>query len=92
MNDGLSFSIDFSLTEPHKKKADHFETQVKIKPKQLFQRIEDLKEHQKTTISYPLFEMYPDKIVSLSKNNNYIYAIINTINNCQSPKPMFESK
>ena len=62
VNDGLSFSIDFSLTEPHKKKADHFETQVKIKPKQLFQRIEDLKEHQKTTISYPLFEVYPDKI------------------------------
>jgi len=62
VNDGLSFSIDFSLTEPHKKKADHFETQVKIKPKQLFQRIEDLKEHQKTTIFYPLFEVYPDKI------------------------------
>ena len=62
VNDGLSFNIDFSLTEPHKKKADHFETQVKIKPKQLFQRIEDLKEHQKTTISYPLFEVYPDKI------------------------------
>jgi hypothetical protein len=62
VNDGLSFNIDFSLTEPHKKKADHFETQVKIKPKQLFQRIEDLKEHQKTTISYPLFEVYPDKM------------------------------
>ena len=62
VNDGLSFSIDFSLMEPHKKKSDHFEAQVKIKPKQLFQRIEDLKEHQKTTINYPLFEMYPDKI------------------------------
>jgi len=62
VNDSLHFNIDFSLTEPHKKKADHFETQVKIKPKQLFQRIETLKEEQKSTISYPLFEVYPDQL------------------------------
>jgi hypothetical protein len=62
VNDALSFSIDFSLSEPHKKKADHYETTIKIKPKQLFQRIEDLKEHQKTTIDYLLFEVYPDKV------------------------------
>lgn len=62
VNDGLSFYIDFSLTEPHQKKADHFETQLKVKPKQLFQRIEALKENQKSTLSYPLFEVYPDKM------------------------------
>ena len=32
VNDNLSFAIDFSLIEPHKKKAAHFETQLKIKP------------------------------------------------------------
>ena len=62
VNDNLSFAIDFSLIEPHKKKAAHFETQLKIKPKQLFQKVETLKEENKTTISYPLFETYPDKI------------------------------
>jgi hypothetical protein len=61
VNDSLSFFIDFSLMEPHKKKADHFETAVKIKPKQLFQKIEQLKEDNKISISYPLFETYPDK-------------------------------
>ncbi len=61
VNDSLSFFIDFSLMEPHKKKADHFETSVKIKPKQLFQKIEQLKEDNKISISYPLFETYPDK-------------------------------
>jgi hypothetical protein len=61
VNDGLSFAIDFSLVEPHKKKADHFETNVKIKPKQLFQRIELLKEDNQATLTYPLFEVYPDK-------------------------------
>ena len=62
VNDNLRFAIDFSLIEPHKKKAAHFETQLKIKPKQLFQKVETLKEENKTTISYPLFETYPDKI------------------------------
>ena len=62
VNDNLSFAIDFSLIEPHKKKAAYFETQLKIKPKQLFQKVETLKEENKTTISYPLFETYPDKI------------------------------
>jgi hypothetical protein len=61
INDGPSFSVDFSLTEPHKKKADHFEAIVKIKPKQFFQKIEILKEDEKAQIRYPLFETYPDK-------------------------------
>ena len=62
INDSPSFSIDFSLTEPHKKKADHFEAIVKIKPKQFFQKIEILKEDEKAHIRYPLFETYPDKV------------------------------
>jgi hypothetical protein len=61
VNDSPSFSVDFSLTEPHKKKADHFEANVKIKPRQFFQKIEILKEDDKANISYPLFETYPDK-------------------------------
>jgi hypothetical protein len=62
INDSPSFSVDFSLTEPHKKKADHFEAIVKIKPKQFFQKIEILKEDEKAHIRYPLFETYPDKV------------------------------
>jgi hypothetical protein len=62
INDSPSFSVDFSLTEPHKKKAEHFEAIVKIKPKQFFQKIEILKEDEKAHIRYPLFETYPDKV------------------------------
>jgi len=61
VNDSPSFSVDFSLTEPHKKKADHFEANIKIKPKHFFQKIEIFKEDDKANISYPLFETYPDK-------------------------------
>ena len=61
VNDGLGFFVDFSLIEPHKKKADHFEAQIKIKPKQFFQKIEQLKEEGTPNIAYHLFDQYPDK-------------------------------
>jgi hypothetical protein len=61
VNDGLNFALDFSLIDPHKKKAAHFETLLKIKAKQFFQKIETLKENNQTTLSYPLFLTYPDK-------------------------------
>lgn len=62
VNDSPSFHIDFSLIHPEKKKAPHFETSLKIKPKQLFQKIEALKDTNAPTISYLLFDKYPDKL------------------------------
>jgi len=61
MNDSPNFNVEFSLTEPNKKKESHYETNFKIKPKQLFARIEELKEKNEATFSYKLFDNYPDK-------------------------------
>ena len=61
VNDSPSFNIDFSLLVPEKKKAEHFETAVKIKPKQLFQRIEQMKDNNEPTVSYKLFDDYPER-------------------------------
>ena len=70
MNDSPSFEFDFSLLQPDlpagrhgKKKADHFETVVKLKPKQLFAKIEELKEKNQAHFSQLLFEKYPDKVI-----------------------------
>jgi len=62
VNDSLSFHIDFSLLQPQKRKAPHFETSLKIKPKQIFQKIEALKDTNAPTIPYLLFEKYPEKV------------------------------
>lgn len=62
VNDSPSFFIDFSLINPEKNKAPHFETSLKLKPKQVFQKIEALKENNEPTLSYKLFDEYPDKI------------------------------
>jgi hypothetical protein len=67
MNDSPSFEFDFSLIVPDKRpahrggKAEHFETSVKLKPKLLFARIEELKQKNQATFSHLLFETYPDK-------------------------------
>ncbi len=61
VNDSPAFYIVFNLLIPDKKKAPHFETSLKLKPKQVFQKIEEMKEKNEPTISYKLFDIYPDK-------------------------------
>jgi hypothetical protein len=61
VNDSPSFSFDFSLSTPDKKKAPHFEASLKLKPKQVFQKIEEMKDNNEPTISYQLFTDYPEK-------------------------------
>ncbi len=71
MNDAPRFDFEFSLKESNRKKVDYFETGLKIKTKQLFQRIEALLFNQQANFSYLLMETYPDKeireTVDLSK-------------------------
>lgn len=62
LNDSPAFDFEFTLNQPDKKKASHFETSVKLKPKQLFAKIEELKTNNLATFSQLLFENYPDKV------------------------------
>ncbi len=61
-NDGPLFSLEFSLLTPDKKKEDYFESSLKLKPKQVFTRIEHLKKKGEATFSYKILNTYPDKI------------------------------
>ncbi len=61
LNDSPSFEFDFSLEKPDKKKEAHYEALVKLKPKQLFAKIEELKQKNLATFSQLLFETYPDR-------------------------------
>ncbi|MEO8822019.1 MAG: Smr/MutS family protein [Ginsengibacter sp.] len=62
MNDAPKFEFDFELVNRNKKKADHYEATFKIKAKQLFQKIEEIKMKNEPTFSFLLFDHYPDKI------------------------------
>ncbi len=63
MNDAPKFAFEFSLVNADKKKSEYFETSLKLKAKQLFQKIEEIKLNNEPTFSYKLFETYPDKVV-----------------------------
>jgi hypothetical protein len=62
MSDSPQFSFEFSLLQPEKGKADYYEASLKLKPKQLFDRIELLKQKGEATFAYKLFDNYPAKI------------------------------
>ena len=62
INDSPTFSFEFSLLQPDKAKADFYESSLKLKPKQLFERIEQMKQKGEATITYRLFEQYPYRL------------------------------
>lgn len=59
LSDSPGFNFEFSLLQPEKGMADYFETALKLKPKQVFDRIEQLKEKGEATFTYKLFDDYP---------------------------------
>lgn len=67
VNDSLFFSVDFTLLKNDIKKAEHFESFLKLKPKQFFKRIEEMKDKNEPTIAYKLFDEYPDRVFEEDK-------------------------
>ena len=61
LNDSPTFEFEFSLVHSNKNKADHYEASLKLKPKQLFARIEGIRAKGEATFSHRLFEKYPEK-------------------------------
>lgn len=61
LSNNPTFIFEFSLTKPDKKKADYYEASTKLKGKQVFKRLEEMKEKNEPNISYQLFDVYPNK-------------------------------
>ena len=61
LNDLPHFGVEFSLSKKDDKRADYFESQLKLKPKQVFNKVEEIKDKNEPTISYLLLEKYPIK-------------------------------
>lgn len=61
MNDNPSFDFEFTLVNPEKSKAEFYEHSLKLKAKQIFNKIAEIQKKNEATFSYRLFEKYPDK-------------------------------
>ena len=62
LNDNPSFDFEFSLVKPEKNKADFYEASLRLKAKQLFAKIETIRQRNEATFSHRLMEHYPDKV------------------------------
>ena len=63
LNDSPTFEFEFSLLHAQKSKADHYEASLRLKAKQLFAKIEQIRLKGEASFSHRLFESYPDKFV-----------------------------
>lgn len=59
LNDNPVFECEFSLLTPDKTRAEHYETSFKLRAKQVFSRIEEIKKKGEATFSFKLFDEYP---------------------------------
>lgn len=69
LNDSPSFDLVFSLTVPDKKKAPRYERSLKLKPKQVFMRIEEIRRKGGASFTYKLYDVYPDKAPENDKSD-----------------------
>ena len=81
LNDSPLLTVIFSLLVPEKHKADYFETTLKLRPRQVFERVRQVREKGEATFSYKLMDQYPDKPVeeplelsSLAQQGYKVYA------------------
>lgn len=61
LSDNPFFEFEFSLLKPVKGKAEICTASIKLKPKQLFTKIEEIRTKNEASFSYRLFDTYPDK-------------------------------
>jgi hypothetical protein len=61
LNDAPLFEFEFTLLSPEKSKAPHFETSLKLRARQVFTKIDEIRKKGDASFAYKLFEKYPDK-------------------------------
>lgn len=61
-NDSPRFDFEFSLSQKLKTKVPFFEVSLKLKAKQIFKKIEEIKMKQEASFFEILFEQYPDAV------------------------------
>ena len=76
MNDAPRFDFEFTLAKENKRKAPYFEASLKLKAKQIFKKIEEIRLNNEPSFSYQLMEKYPDreaeeKVVLSNANKNF---------------------
>lgn len=59
LNDNPVFECEWSLLTPDKARVEHYESSLKLRARQVFSRIEEIRVKGEATFSFRLFETYP---------------------------------
>ncbi len=94
INDAPLFEFEFSLLHPEKTKALQYEAAVKLRAKQVFLRIEEMRKKGEASFAYKLFDRYPDKMPeqekpewdSKGKRENKLYDVKQGRQHLEPPK------
>lgn len=97
LSNNPAFIFEFSLIKPDKKKESYYETNIKIKGKQIFKRIEEMKDKNEPSISYQLFDRYPEKreddrieVSSLAAKGYKVYDLSNIRQHLPQPRSVVD--
>lgn len=90
LNDSPAFEFEFCLFPAKKEKADYLEAALKLRAKQVFAKIDQIRKSQLASFSYILFDKYPDRplvseeyIAGKSQNEARIYDVGNLRRNLE---------
>jgi hypothetical protein len=68
LNDSPAFEFEFGLFPPKKEKADYLEAALKLRAKQVFAKIDEIRKSQLASFSYKLFDKYPEQVLKSEEN------------------------
>jgi len=77
LSDNPFFEFEFSLLTPDKKKAEICTASLKLKPKQLFTKIEEIRSRNEANFSYRLFDVYPNRVVDEKIDMGFLSSTYN---------------
>jgi hypothetical protein len=90
LNDNPAFEFEFGLFPPKKEKVDYLEAALKLRAKQVFAKIDEIRKRQLASFSYKLFDKYPDRelesgtfVSDKSQNEARIYDAANLRRNLE---------
>ena len=74
LNDSPTFEFEFSLMTPQKDKAEHYEASLRLKPKQLFAKIEEVRLKGEAHFSYRLLKPILTNLLTTKLNRGIVWA------------------
>lgn len=77
LSDNPFFEFEFSLLTLDKKKAEICTASLKLKPKQLFTKIEEIRSRNEANFSYRLFDVYPNRVVDEKIDMGFLSSTYN---------------